>query len=200
VIEESPPVMVGSPCVREDATLEVESTEIIEVESTEIIEVESTEIVEVESTEIVEVESTEIVEVEVVPSNTENFEWRIVYRDGSELYEYAGGDCHNADAQHEGAHVSACVTLDESVQGIALIPQREGLPYVAVVLPDGARPIIFRRRPVYDVLNGGHGVALPEDSITVIGWQRTIAGENVKYMIAVPPDGSIAAADDEKLF
>lgn len=133
---------------------------------------------------------------------TDIYEWVVVYRDGSHLRENGGGDaaCLNENPAHEGSHGGACVRLDESVQGFYLQPLREGFPFVALAVPVGARPIIFRRRPIFDVLNNPTGMTDIALSITVVGWQRTVRGENVKYMVAVNPDGSVACADDDTLF
>lgn len=130
----------------------------------------------------------------------DGYEWIIIYRDGTHLREHGGGDapCLNPEPHGPGiAHGGKCVRLDTSVQGFYLQPLVEGLPFVALEIPEGARPIIFRRRYVFDVLHSTTGQANLAQSLTVVGWQRTVHGENVKYMLAVAPDGSVMAAEDE---
>lgn len=136
------------------------------------------------------------------PVGSDIYEWVIIYRDGTHLREHGGGDAPCLAATPHGpeiAHGGACVRLDQSVQGFYLQPLRDGLPFVALSVPKGARPIIFRRRHVFDVLRNKTGQADLAESLTVVGWQRIVRGESVKYLLAVAPDGSVMAAEDESL-
>lgn len=82
-----------------------------------------------------------------------------------------------------------------------LVSQRADLPSHALTLLQGSRPIFFRRRVarldatrLFDMegvqLNPGY------PTITVLGWQRTVKGKNVKALVFFLEDGSCICADD----
>lgn len=115
----------------------------------------------------------------------EDFLWAAHYSDGSVLSEAPGLGFASID-------LTRLVALE-------LLPQRAGLPNPHVAVGPGARPIFFRRRAVEKDLNTGeewqHAPA-----ITVLGWQATVGGRNVKSLCAFFHDGSIKITDDEGSF
>ena len=118
--------------------------------------------------------------------------WRAQYDDGSHL------DEHDADGRGVGF-----ASVDQSrLVALELLPQSGGIPY-RLQLGEGMRPIFFRRRAV--TVNPSDGV--PEDervidrkTSTVIGWQRTVEGRNVKSLVVLLPDGSVLLTDDDAAF
>ena len=123
---------------------------------------------------------------------TDTHHWRAQYDDGSHL------DEHDEDGRGVGF-----ASVDQScLTALELLPQDGGIPY-RLQLSDDMRPIFFRRRAV--TVNPSDGV--PEDervigrkTSTVIGWQRTVEGRNVKSLVVLLPDGSVLLTDDDAAF
>lgn len=128
------------------------------------------------------------------PSN-EHWLWIAHYRDGSILEEYPD----------EGEdHAFKDINLDECV-AFQLVPQYAhlGVHIVKLTPEDGQRLIFFRRR----IASAASDVALDEngdyilstrETITCIGWQRTIEGKNVSAYTFYFADGTSLVTDQHQ--
>lgn len=108
------------------------------------------------------------------------YKWRACYRDGTWLDEY------NADGRGVGF---ASIDHDRLVR-FELIPTTHAVPPFHVDIHDGMRLIFFRRRST--MLSLDEGVPLgPPQTTTVVGWQSTVKGVNVKTFLFIRPNGSM---------
>jgi len=114
----------------------------------------------------------------------EDFLWVAYYTDGSLLVERQGLGFRDIEL--------------ERLAALALAPQREGLPAPVLALGPGMRPIFFRRRKLAIDPITEEQTRLPD--ITVLGWQATVGGHNVKHLCAFYHDGSVKITDDEEAF
>lgn len=97
---------------------------------------------------------------------------------------------------NEEDHGFADIDLSRII-AFELAPNRDGFAPIAVDIDQsvGMRPIFFRRRYLTvatdneQTLNG---------SVTFVGWQKTVAGRNVKSFVAILPDGSLLLADHDR--
>lgn len=115
-------------------------------------------------------------------ATVEDFYWTAVYADG------ALSEVDQDGTEHGWAEI------DQSrLRSFCLLPSRPGLPSPVLRLDDpDSRPVYFRRRVVADVLAGSGGVT---QTVTVLGWQRTVAGRCVKSFVAFYSDGSVLVSD-----
>lgn len=120
------------------------------------------------------------------PSFSDAWTWRAIYPDGSFLDEYDEQGGHHGFAEVDLEHISIFV----------LLPTREGLPthHVLIDAASGQRPIFFRRRtlsvnPLTEAVEGSQ-------TIHVLGWQRTIQGQNIASYSFIYEDGSVLLSDD----
>lgn len=116
--------------------------------------------------------------------------WVVVYDDGQTVFEDDLIEFNKVDM--------------ERVQ--LLIVQRRSIPelHYVVSMQDGMRPIFFRRTRTIQV---NDPTTIPEGYVhdgqfspsyefaTVLGWQKTVAGRNVKSLTWLIHDGSIAVTD-----
>lgn len=111
--------------------------------------------------------------------------WRAHYRDGSTLDEF------DADGRDHGF-----ADVDQSrLAAFELLPAADGLQRAVLLVTGDLRPIFFRRRTVTVSQSGESEEPV---SIHVLGWQRTVAGQNVKSFTAYYPDGSVLVTDDDR--
>jgi hypothetical protein len=97
----------------------------------------------------------------------------------------------------DAGHANFSKEIEGGVATIALLPQREGLQPVVLLVPADARPIVFRsRQTVY--INDPDQPIPDHVRITGIGWQKTIAGQNQQTLIALYDDGSMTLTDDRQ--
>jgi hypothetical protein len=123
------------------------------------------------------------------PEKDHAWGWLVTYRDGSYLWEYEEGKWSHAFADIES----------QDVVRFRLIPFRAGLPVHCVALnPDAGERLIFFRRyatdqsPVNDQVTG-------QRQYTVVGWQRTVQGENVKTFAFFLEDGRCFLTSNENV-
>ncbi len=114
----------------------------------------------------------------------DSYSWVALYSNGETLGEHDGG-----------GQPFAAVDLSR-LAAVVLVPNRPGFPQIHVRIGPGMRPIFFRRRSIALDPNSGESSHLP--SVTVIGWQKTVAGRNVKSFTWIfDEDGSIALTDQD---
>lgn len=113
--------------------------------------------------------------------------WLVTYTDDTVLAEV-----DEAGREHGFGEVDL-----SRVRAVALLPLREGLPcHVVAVDPSrGQRPIFFRRHQIEVALEDG--VETGRRVVTVLGWQRTVRGVNVKSLAFYFDDGSSLVTDDD---
>ncbi len=116
------------------------------------------------------------------------FTWIACYDDGSSLMEIESDGTEHGFAEVDLDRLSAFV----------LNPMREGLPSPVVKIDraGGQRPIFFRRRSIA-LDPETHGEA-NRSTITVLGWQKTVEGKNVKSFAALYEDGSVLISDRDE--
>jgi hypothetical protein len=120
-----------------------------------------------------------------------SWKWAVIYKDGSEYVE----------EENVGF---GTINLAE-VQTLVVFDEHNHTTQFAIALKDDMRPIFFRRRrqlqlndpntvPVGYVHENGE---LKDNYIfaTVLGWQKTVNGKNVKSFIWLMHDGSVAITD-----
>jgi hypothetical protein len=116
--------------------------------------------------------------------------WLAVYANGETMSEY----CEETGEHRNFALIVACPP-----QTLALIPQypeRYGaLQQVFVMIPDGARPILFRKRQAYEI-HDPNGPVAQDPRTTVVGWQNSSNGRNQQCLMALYDDGSMILTDD----
>jgi hypothetical protein len=115
---------------------------------------------------------------------TEPYLFRAYYNDGEILDEAPGVGFGHIDQPR--------------LVALELVPQWAGLPQPHLAVSEGLRPIFFRRRKINVSSATGEQERLPV--ITVLGWQRTVNGTNVKSLVAFFEDGSALITDDDGAF
>lgn len=120
--------------------------------------------------------------------------WVIVHRDDWAVTEYC---------EETGLHRNFALELSTApVLMVALIPQRPDLypnaHPIYLPLSDGMRPIVFRSRSVVAILDPESPIPEPDPRQTFIGWQKTVEGVNVQFLMAVFDDGAVVLTDDRK--
>ena len=118
-----------------------------------------------------------------------SYTWKAVYDDGAEFDEF------DDDGRDHGFG-----EVDQSrVVRVHLIPIRPHLAehVIAIDPTRGQRPIFFRRHKV--TVRMGDGAIEDRQTVTVIGWQRTVADEAVYSYTFLFDDGSSLIADNDTL-
>jgi hypothetical protein len=118
--------------------------------------------------------------------------WLVVYADGKPLQEY------DADTGQPRAFAAALAGVAEhgDIHTLVMAPQRVGLQSYVVLVPEGARPILFRRRALPVILNPDAPAPELPPRLTVVGWQQTIARRNYQSLLALYDDGSAILTSD----
>lgn len=120
-----------------------------------------------------------------------NWTWVVFYNDGTELSEDQAGGFGAVDIPR--------------VATLAVFDRDEPTVNYAVPIREGMRPIFFRRKrqivindptavPV-EYLNENNEVTQMITFAVVLGWQKTVNGRNVKSLIWLMHDGSVAVTD-----
>jgi hypothetical protein len=103
---------------------------------------------------------------------------------------------------HETGKGRGFASIDQSrLVRFELVSQRPHLPNHSLALLKDSRPIFFRRRHArlsdYVLVDDeGNEITPGFPTITVLGWQRTVNGKNVKAVVFFLEDGSSICADD----
>lgn len=122
--------------------------------------------------------------------------WRAHYSSDPENPEFLD------EYDHETGKGRGFAQIDQSrLVRFELVSQREGLPNHSLSLLKDSRPIFFRRRHArftdYVLVDEkGNEITPGFPTMTVLGWQRTVNGRNVKAVIFFLEDGSSICADD----
>lgn len=110
--------------------------------------------------------------------------WRAHYSDGTALNEY-----DEAGQSHGFAEV------DQSrLVGLEFVSSEGGARGIFVKLESDARPILFRNKRIH--FNAADGSQWQGETITVLGFQKTIRNKNVKAMMVLYEDGSVLLTED----
>ena len=121
----------------------------------------------------------------------EDWTWVAIYDDGTTVCEVDD----DGQAVHSLAHVDLARVIS-----FTLLPRRDGLPQAIVTLaPDRGQRLIFTRRRRI-VLNPLSGEEVARRTIHLLGWQRTVRGQNLKCVTYWFADGTSISADDDQLF
>jgi hypothetical protein len=118
--------------------------------------------------------------------------WLVVHREDWQVPEYD---------EETGQHHSFAVAISEApVERVVLVPKKPGLPPFTLLVPQDARPIMFRARMATALMfrYEGQDEALPVRLFTGFGWQKTINGHNEQCLLAIYDDGSVVLTDDRK--
>ena len=107
--------------------------------------------------------------------------WLVLYSDGTELSEDQAGGFGAVDI----ARVDTLVVLDRNAPEL----------HYAVPIREGMRPIFFRRKRQRVSLGSPSATSGPTIYATALGWQKTVNGRNVKSLIWLMHDGSVAVTD-----
>lgn len=108
---------------------------------------------------------------------TEHFIWTVTHKDGSTLSEYPDPDTHVSFRDVRVADVVQLEVAPNHWLG------ETGPAYLVPIFPeDGMRPIMFRTV----VLNVHTGES---SRWNVVGWQKTVNGQNVKTLTYIPDHG-----------
>jgi hypothetical protein len=97
----------------------------------------------------------------------------------------------------DAGHANFSEEIKHPIKTIVLIPQRPDLKHVVLLVPEDARPIVFRSRQAV-LINDPDGPIPEHNRITGIGWQKTIDGRNHQTLVALYDDGSIVLTDDRQ--
>ena len=116
--------------------------------------------------------------------------WVAHYTDNGTIGEYELDDDGN-EVAHSWQHIDM-----SKFHYLELIPQRPWLGRHILALPDGARPIFFRRRLALQELDSQQVVDSGIRPITCIGWQKTVEGKNVASFTFLLEDGTSVLSDD----
>ena len=110
--------------------------------------------------------------------------WRAHYDDGTAFDEY-----DQAGQSHGFAEV------DQSrLVGLEFLPAEDGGRGIFVKLEPGARPILFRNKRIHYAADTDQ--QWQGETITVLGFQKTIRYKNVKAMMVLYEDGSVLLTED----
>ncbi len=127
----------------------------------------------------------------ILPANApaDLWHWRAWYRDGSVLNEY--------DAA--GKHGFKEINLQEVV-AFELVPQYNGYAAIHVRIDKpGMEPVFFRRRTIPISIDGQQLPGMPQmaqTTIHILGWKRSINGQEIGSYTFLYEDGSILVSDD----
>lgn len=114
-------------------------------------------------------------ELNDVELNEVEMEWVAVYQDGSTLF-----------SENEDGTTSDYNDIDrKNLTEFHLREKESGKTVIAIAFDDPRQRLIYRRR-VRRSSDGSN-----EWAIYLVGWQRTVAGENIQSLNWVFPDGSI---------
>lgn len=111
----------------------------------------------------------------------ESYAWIAHLRDGSEVPEHEPDGTRNSFRALDG----------DSVRAVELVALIEGRAGAIVMVPDGAEPVLLRRKRqtirLTDAAVGSGTLA------TVVGWQR---GDDGSYLFVIEEDGSALLSMD----
>lgn len=107
--------------------------------------------------------------------------WLVLYSDDTELTEEQAGGFAAVDIPR----VKTLVVYDRNTPAL----------HYAVPIREGMRPIFFRRKRQVIPMGGSSPANEPVTFATVLGWQKTLNGRNVKSLIWLMHDGSVAITD-----
>ena len=113
---------------------------------------------------------------------TDDYQWVAHYADGTRVPEYVDGV---ARGWRDVAHAR--------VVALSLIPTDPNQDVIRLELPQGAMPVLFRRRSVTVAYQDGWPVTSRE-TITVIGWESATAS----HYLAVSANGDVHATPDRE--
>lgn len=120
-------------------------------------------------------------------ADTDVWHWRFYYADGTQFNEFDEDGTDHGFAEVDLAQVVA----------LELVPQRPNLPnHIVLITPQEQRPIFFRRRAKPLLLSADAVQVTGHLTVTVIGWQETVQGQNVTHYSAFFDDGSSFATTD----
>lgn len=114
-------------------------------------------------------------------AHTHDWTWLVLYTDGTELREEQAGGFAAVDIPR----VKTLVVYDRNAPELHYA--------VAIREREGMRPIFFRRKRQLIPTDGDP--AEPYVVATALGWQKTVNGRNVKSLIWLMHDGSVAITD-----
>lgn len=120
-----------------------------------------------------------------------NWTWTVLYQDGTELTEEQAGGFGNVEI--------------ERVRVLVVSDRNDPKTQFAVHISEGMRPIFFRRKrqltindpsavPIEYFMADGE-LCTTITFATVLGWQKTLNGRNVKSLTWLMHDGSVAITD-----
>lgn len=114
--------------------------------------------------------------------------WRAHYSDGTYFDEY-----------DETGQSRGFAAVDQSrLLGIELRSQVVGTPDAFLRIPEDARPIFVRRRHIIGQVDAEQFHETIRQTNTIIGWQKTIQGRNVKALTVFMWDGSVFITDSDE--
>jgi len=104
-----------------------------------------------------------------------NFFWKAIYNDGTEL------------PQYDGDKVKKYTDIDrDKLIAFELLKSGDDIPIVKINLEQDQR-LIYRRRCRINISSSGR----TDEAVYIIGWQRTIDGQNVQSILYVDEDCKI---------
>lgn len=119
--------------------------------------------------------------------------WTAIYTDdgeGETLPEYERNRHTGEVTQHAFSHIDLIRCRGLVLQSLSAACRDIS---VKITPEEGMRPIFFRRHPTeFDFITGEVRKLAP---IHVLGWQRTVAGQNVSSYVYIFPDGSLLLSD-----
>lgn len=123
-----------------------------------------------------------------MPEVTDAYTWTVTHADGTVVDEF--------DDDIDGVHPSARIRFDE-VARVVLTPNRAGVPMLGVVVDPsrGQRLILTRRRSVPLSFETG-GPTGGRVTTTLIGFQQTVNGRNVRAVLCIDDDGNAVLTSD----
>lgn len=121
---------------------------------------------------------------------SDTWHWRAWYSDGTFLDEYDEAGQSRGFAQVDQ---SRCVAFE-------LRAQHCGVQDIVLAIPSDARPIFFRRRNIIGTTSEEGFHETHRTANTVLGFQKTIGGRNVKSLTVFMHDGSVLITDDSEGF
>ena len=120
-----------------------------------------------------------------------NLKWMVILKDGTEIVE-------------DGTRGFGSLPQDE-ILDLIVFDEHDHSTVYSLHLSDDMRPIFFRRKrhliitdesaiPTY-YFDGNENLQTTILFATVLGWQKTVNGKNVKSMTWIFADGSVAITD-----
>lgn len=121
---------------------------------------------------------------------TDTWLWKAWYSDDTYLDEY---DETGQSRSFASIDQSRCVAIE-------LCSQQIGVQDIVLAIPVDARPIFFRRRSHVGSVDADGFHETTRLTSTVVGFQKTINGRNVKALTVFMHDGSVFITDDSESF